>query len=369
MGLMILAVALFIFTLAVGADAKKSFLGYLSKVSIIQSPGMVQSLDPGIPVLVEAHPAVKRVIPIAPRYSMLKVYIPPFNSAEASPFGVYAADMAYLVDLYDLELKEGRLPRPGTNEMVIPETLSQNRGLEVGSVIGDPLHSAYPNAPSLETEFVISGIFAKSSKSNDEDGWAFISLEYLEEINIYDIPDVPPMIVVPKEGHKTTIDDWLENEIDGVDVSVVTQAQEIARIENNTRQDMLSIAGIEVGIAIVAATGLAVLNYIFIAQRNSEFNILNALGYDRWQLVRRVLGETAFLVGIAWGISVIVGLGGMLILRFALYIPLGLTFDLFTIPPWLYTLPIPIAVLMVTTATTARTLSRLDPVAVIERRE
>ncbi len=369
MGLMIMAVVLFIFTLAVGADAKKLFLGYLSRVSIIRSPGMVESLDPGIPALVEAHPAVKRVIPIAPRYSMLKVYIPPFNSAEASPFGVYAADMAYLVDLYDLELKEGHLPRPGTNEMVIPETLAQNRDLEVGDVIGDPLHPAYPKSPSLETEFVISGIFAKPSKSKDEDGWAFISLEYLEEINIYDIPDVPSMIVVPKDGQKTTLDDWLENEIDGVNVSVVTQAQEIARIENNARQDMLSIAEIEVGIAIVATTGLAVLNYIFIAQRNSEFGILNALGYDRWQLVRRVLGETAFLVGIAWGISVIAGLGGMLILRFALYAPLGLSFDLVNITPWLYTLPIPIAMLVVTAATTSRTLSRLDPVAVIERRE
>jgi ABC-type lipoprotein release transport system permease subunit len=369
MGLMILAVTLFIFTLAVGADAKEPFLGYLSRVSIIKSPGMVQSLDPGIPALVEAHPAVKQVIPIAPRYNMVNVYIPPFNSAEASPFGVYAADMAYLVDLYDLELKEGHLPRPGTNEMVIPETLALNRGLEVGDVIGDPLYPAYPNAPSLETEFVISGIFAKPSRSKDEDGWAFISLEYLEEINIYDIPDVPPMIVVPKEGQKTTLDDWLENELDGFGVSVVTQAQEITRIKNNAKQDMLSIAGIEVGIAIVAATGLAVLNYIFTAQRNSEFAVLNTLGYDRWQLVRRVLGETAFLVGIAWGFSVLFGLGGMLILRFALYAPLGLTFDLFNITPWLYTLPIPIAVMVVTTATTARTLSRLDPVAVIERRE
>ena len=60
--------------------------------------------------------------------------------------------------------------------------------------------------------------------------------------------------------------------------------------------------------------------------------------------------------------------GMTLILRYALYTSLGLTFNLFNITPWLYTLPIPIAVLVVTTATTAQTLSRLDPVAVIERR-
>ena len=132
---------------------------------------------------------------------------------------------------------------------------------------------------------------------------------------------------------------------------------------------MLSIAMLEIGIAAIAAIGLAILNYIFTAQRNSEFGILNALGYDRYQLVARVLRETVFLVGIAWGISIFVGLGGMLILRFALYSPLGLKFSMLNITPWLYTLPIPIVVMMVTTATTARRLSRLDPVSVIEKRE
>lgn len=366
---MIVAVVLFIIALAVGADAKKSLLGYLSRVSIIRSPGMVQSLDPSIPELVERHPSVERMIPIAPRYSMLNVYIPPFNSAEASPFGVYAEDMAYLIELYGLELREGNLPHPGTNEMVIHETLARNRGLEVGDVIGDPNHPAYPNAQSLETEFVISGIFAKPSGSRSETGWAFISLEYLQESDIFDIPDIPPMIVVPKKGQKATLDNWLENEISGVEVSVVTQAEEIALIEINVRQDMLSIAVLEIGIVIVAAIGLTVLNYIFTSLRNSELGILNALGYDRYQLVRRAFKETALLVGIAWGISIFIGLGGILIIRFVIYNPLGLTFRMFNIIPWLYTLPIPIAVMVVTTATTVRALSGLDPVTVIEKRE
>jgi hypothetical protein len=60
---------------------------------------------------------------------------------------------------------------------------------------------------------------------------------------------------------------------------------------------------------------------------------------------------------------------GMLLMRQAVFLPLGLTFDLFTITPWLYTLPIPVAVLAVTTGTTARTLSKLDAVSVVERRE
>jgi ABC-type antimicrobial peptide transport system permease subunit len=131
---------------------------------------------------------------------------------------------------------------------------------------------------------------------------------------------------------------------------------------------MLSIALLEGVIAAVAAIGLAVLNYIFISQRQAEFGVLHALGYDRQQLVRRVLGETAFTAGIAWGLSAIIGLIGMLVLRFALFAPLGLTFDPFNLIPWLYTLPIPVAVLAATAGTTARTLGSLDAVSIIERR-
>ena len=212
---------------------------------------------------------------------MLNVYIPPFTSAEASPFGVYAEDMAYLVELYGLDLKEGYLPRPVTNEMVIPETLAQNRDLEVGDVIGDPDRPAYPGASSLPVEFVISGIFSRPKSPEDENGWGFISLEFLEDNEPFPLPDVLPLIVVPKEGQKDALDDWLEGELVGVDASVLTHRSEVSRIRQKAQQDMLSMALLEGVIAIVAAIGLAVLNYIFTAQRQSEFGMLHALGYGR----------------------------------------------------------------------------------------
>jgi hypothetical protein len=43
-------------------------------------------------------------------------------------------------------------------------------------------------------------------------------------------------------------------------------------------------------------------------------------------------------------------------------------FDFFNLTPWFYTLPVPVAVLAVSTGAIARMLSKLDPVAIIERR-
>jgi ABC-type antimicrobial peptide transport system permease subunit len=119
---------------------------------------------------------------------------------------------------------------------------------------------------------------------------------------------------------------------------------------------------------LVAAISLAGLNYIFISQRQVEFGVLHALGIKRSQLVRRVLKETVFTIGAAWGLSAILGLIVVLFMRFSIFEPLGLALDLSNIIPWLYSLPIPVAVLAVTAGTIALTLSKLDPVSIIERR-
>ena len=131
---------------------------------------------------------------------------------------------------------------------------------------------------------------------------------------------------------------------------------------------MMVFALLESVIAVVAAIALAVLNYIFVSQRQSEFGVLHALGYGRLQLVWRTVRETLFTTGVAWGFSAFLFLMGLVYLQCGVFEPLGLRLDFLNLTPWLYTLPIPVAVLAVTTGTTARTLSKLDPVTIIERR-
>jgi ABC-type lipoprotein release transport system permease subunit len=368
MSLMIMAVVLAIFILAASSDAREPGLGYLHRMSIVRSTGAGAGLDPGVVAQVRTHPAVDRVIPVAPRYHLLSIRIPPFMSSEASPLGVYAEDMAYLADLYGLALKEGHLPRPRTNEMVIPEILAQNRNLQVGDVIGDPDHPAYPDAESLPTEFVVSGIFARSTAPEDENWLGFVSLEFLESHEAVHVPDVPPLIVVPRAGQTDTLDNWLENELAGVGVSVLTYRRELSRARENAHSQILAMALLESIIAIIAAITLAVLNYIFVSQRLSEFGVLHALGYDRLRLVWRTVRETLFTTGIAWGFSAVLCLIGLFFLQLGVFEPLGLRVDFLNLTPWLFTLPIPVAVLAVSTGAIARTLSKLDPVSIIERR-
>ena len=82
----------------------------------------------------------------------------------ASPFAVSAEVMAYLVELYGLAVKAGRLPQAGSNEMVISEALAQNRDIQLGDMIGDPAHPAYPGFKLLAPQGMVKiGPFLSST--------------------------------------------------------------------------------------------------------------------------------------------------------------------------------------------------------------
>jgi ABC-type antimicrobial peptide transport system permease subunit len=192
----------------------------------------------------------------------------------------------------------------------------------------------------------------------------------VESHEAFNVPSgaIHPLIVVPKAGQKAVLDGWLENELAGSEVRVRTYHQLVADAEESTRTQILTIALLESVIAIVAAVTLAVLNYISVSERRSEFGVLHALGYGRLQLVWRAIKETAFTTGVAWGVSAVLFLIGLLYLQFKVFAPLGLRLSFFNLTPWLFTLPIPVAVLLATTGTVARLLIKLDAVSIIERR-
>jgi ABC-type antimicrobial peptide transport system permease subunit len=175
-------------------------------------------------------------------------------------------------------------------------------------------------------------------------------------------------IVVPRAGQRATLDAWLETQVADEQHIVLTYGLQQGWIREAMNTGLFAISLMESIIALVAALALAGLNYLFVTQRQAEFGVLNALGLSRRQLVWRVARETLFVTGAAW----LVGLLGCAVvlatLHYEQYAPLGLRLDFFNLTPWLYTLPIPVAVLAASAGTIAWLLSKLDPVALIERR-
>jgi hypothetical protein len=307
---------------------------------------------------------VARALPAMPL--SLGVSLPP-TEAEFRFYGVSENDLPALMDLYGVYLEGGRLPRPRSNEIVLSEAVAMNRGLRVGDAVGRPV---YEPDVSLPTEMAVAGILRRKpgQAHTSSDLWlGFASYEYMESHELYSSRPVH-LLVVPAHGRKAELDDWLEQDVASPRTNVRTYDAQYREFQQATRGTLLLFAALESVIAVVAAIALGTSNYFFFAQRREEFGVLHAMGRSRPWLVLRTVRETAGVVGLAWLAGAAVCATGLILAQVAVYAPRGMSLDFANPAPWLFTLPIPLAVVAASAGVVAWTLSTLDPVSIIERR-
>jgi putative ABC transport system permease protein len=357
--IMIVGITFPVFLLSAMTDAMLPYMDYLQHVSVV-APSHAE-LDPGVVGQVGSYEAVARVIP-AIRLSMQMV-IPPGGGTDVTVYGISEADLPILLDLFEMQVQEGRLPQPRTNEIILSAAIATNRGLHVGDVIGGDTDTGdtliIDNLPS---EMVIAGIL-----SPDRPWIGFASFEYLRSHELTASRN-PRLLIIPRQGQKPALDRWLEENVNPAQARVIIYDVEEREYREQTTSLALTFALLECMIAAVAAVALATLNHIFFTQRREEFGVLSALGRSRRWLVLRTIAETGSVIGIAWFAGAVmcgIGLAGM---QGLVYAPRGLTLDYFSLAPWLLTTPVPLAVALASAGTIAWMLFQLDPVAVIERR-
>jgi putative ABC transport system permease protein/lipoprotein-releasing system permease protein len=355
MALMIVGVASPVFIVLPILDSQKPAIEYLRHVSEIL-PGASNDLDPGIIAQVRAHPDVARVVPTGALY--MGISVPPFSQTQTALYAVSEEDMPYLMDRFGLRLIQGRLPQPHTNEVVISEALALNRDLQIGDSIGNPVyeHDSFP------IEMTIVGLL------ETEGMWmGFASLEYVQSHELTTDYSIL-LLVVPVAGNKAALDAWLLENVDSSATVVWTYDKEWHRFQQHRVGGLLVLAVVLSLVAIIAAAALAVLNYIFFSQRRDEFGVLHAVGRSQNWLTWRAGREMLVTTTAAWLAGAALCVGVILYLQLAVYVPRGLSMDLTSVTPWLFTLPIPLAVVVASTGTIGWALSKLDPVSVIERR-
>ena len=357
--LMVLGITFPVFLLSAMMGAMMPFFEYLQHVSEI-SP-IHSELDPGIVGQIKSHPAVARTIPVI-RLGV-QMILPPGGGTDVNIYGVSEADLPILLELFGVQVQEGRLPRPRSNEIVLSAAIAANRDLHVGDVIGGETDNGdMLVVDNLPTEMIVLGIL-----SPDRPWIGFASYEYLRSHELTSSRS-PRLLVIPREGQKQSLDSWLEESVDSTQTRVITYGIEEREYREMTTSVVLTFAVLECMIAAVAAVALTTLNHIFFTQRKEEFGILNAVGRSRLWLVWRTMKETGSVVGVAWVVGAVLCGIGLLGMQSLVYGPRGLNLDFFSPTPWLLTMPLPLAVALASAGTIAWMLSRLDPVAVIERR-
>jgi ABC-type lipoprotein release transport system permease subunit len=370
-GLMVLGVSFPAFITTMMMDATWPLLiSYSSHASIISPAPTYQAMDPAVLAQIRAHPGVARVIPV--RVLSLMTDAIPYKT----PLPIYAVregDLQTLLDLYGLRVVEGELIRPRSDQIVLTRALARNRGLGVGDAIGQPVNKL----DSMPTTMTVVGLLDSAAPGLAEregyhiplaQRWAgFASYEFVEDHEQYTAAPIHAL-VIPVEGHTLEVETWLEESIASPQVTVETFGTRYRYVQDFLRIAMPLLAIIESILAVVAAVALAILNYIFVTQRQDEFGILHAVGHSRTGLIARTLRESIGITGAAWLIGAVCCLALVFGAQAVVYVPKGMSLDLADVVPWLFTLPIPLAIVVSSVGTIGWMLKRLDPVAIIERR-
>jgi len=270
--------------------------------------------------------------------------------------GLSAEDMRFYLDRLGTSNLVGRLPEPGKPEAVISAPVAKNLKLRVG----DALLSPNERERYSPFEVKVVGIALTSE-------WAMLGdIEYQKSNHF---PPIDYLLVFAKSRRdQEALDRWAEAKFKGERAQLF--AYHLLEKDTNEMFDTLyKILNLVIGVLVLVITVMmGMLMNIYQSQRLVEFGLLQAIGYTRAQLLGRMLRETALVIAGGWALGVASAYGLLLAARAAYMEPNAYALDPLDRVAYLYTVPIPVAVLAAATLTVVLRFRRFDPVAVVERR-
>jgi len=335
------------------ADTAYQYNDSLQCLSMI-IPRTALTVEPSLIAQVKSHPYVAMAIPT----NGFSIYVDLLVGQEYfSVLGLKEQDIPEVLQRCQVQVKEGRLLRPSSNEVMLSEAIVRARGLHLGDKIGNPVNER----DAMPTEFVLVGIL------DGQVNLGAVSYEFLASHELY-APRREIWLVFPEQGEKEAMDRFLEQTIASQQTRLwdhnALQRQLTASFQNM----YLIIAILDVIIVSVVTVAIVLLNYIYFMQRLDEFGTLYALGFSRRTLVARVFREVAVSAVVAGGAGVILSWACFLWLQVNVYAPRGFELNVFSFRPLLYTIPVPVAVIVGSVVPITWVLAHFDPVTIIERR-
>lgn len=268
-------------------------------------------------------------------------------------FGVGDELMPEILGATGTTLLEGRLPTIREDEVALHEAIMKTRGLRVGDYIGREVN----NDDNLQGKWQVVGVIG---------GKTVLNLVSLERLSKGRTPN--EVILVPKTGEM----DGLVTDLTALETekaTIQTPGYWNQFVERTLNQYDTLVTAINVVIITVLSLGVGLLNMIYFRQRTGEFGVLAGIGFSRGFLMRRVTLEALLLTVVAW----LLGMGLSLLIYQALdaliFAPQGTHLSILNLRLLTGTLPVPVFVWLFSTATIMWQLWRLDPVAVIDRRD
>ncbi len=339
-----------------------SLLGdlWVTLVAPLQYFSEVVAAGPEVPAAVAraiaAQPQTLVLLPMLPESVRVNTLLGP---GTANVFAVPDSALPWFLAHTGLRLVSGRLPAAGRDEIALPEKVMRSRHLRLGSIIGQDVDPE----EWLQGEWTVVGVL--------EGGMSAGVVPYGSMrafLPLSDVPGVGSYAVFPRPGKAAALNAFLDT-LPLAQVRVYTEAAEAQQYRSEVRLlDWLvwSINLVTVGVLSLA---MGLLNNLYYRQRMEEYGILAALGYTNGLLARRALAEIAALMMLSWGLGLALTFGLTRALGHWVFGPEGISLPALDARDLIFTTPIPVLIAAFTLWTVLQRLWRLDPVAVVERRD
>lgn len=270
--------------------------------------------------------------------------------------GMKRPDLEYWLKRLNVKGIRGRLPEKGKPEMIVSEPVARNLGLTIGSTVlrPDKQESYSPNPVK------VVGIV-------DTDKWTMVTdYNYIAENHF---PPIDNLLFFAKNRQdQIKLDDWAFEHFEGERVQLWAYRE----IDEQTRtmfKTLFMILNVVIGLLVIVITVMmGMLINIYQTQRLVEFGLLQALGYTKRQLLKRVLKESAVVVVLGWVLGIGLGLALLHVVKIVLMDPHAYHILLYDPIAFRYTLPVPVAIMLIAALTVYLRFRNFDPVGVVERR-
>jgi ABC-type lipoprotein release transport system permease subunit len=271
-------------------------------------------------------------------------------------FGLKPDDMRYLLQRYETRGIKGRLPEIGKAEAIVSEPVARNLGLKLGSTLLDP------KTPENYSPMPVKVVGIANSTE-----W-FMLNDYTYQ-QLFHFPKVDAVLAfATNDRDQEKLDRWAYNTFKGERAQVFAYF----RLQDETEKmfsTLFLILNVVIGMLVLVITlMMGMLMNIYQSQRLVEFGLLQAMGYTKRQLVRRVFLESIVVLLLGWILGVIVSYGFLELANKYMMAPKAYALSTRDLTALAYTAPVPIAILVVATMTIYFRFRKFDPVAVVERR-
>jgi ABC-type lipoprotein release transport system permease subunit len=341
--------------------ANGSYLNYVSRVY----PTTGDELEPSVVSQLQVHPDVAHVVHETGFHITYPVLI---GTESLRLLGVSTEDARYLIEHEGLQIKEGRLFEARSNEVVLTAEVTRALNLQVGDTLGRSVDKE--KYKWMVTDLTLVGILAPGPKATSKDGttprYGFISGEYLDSHELY-VPRRHNLVIVPATGRLEALNTYLDETIQSA-VTGVETIDDILVFVRLARQGLYVIFGlVNVLVAIVIALVVATINRIALMERVEELGALNALGFDRRFLTRRMIAETALISALGWLSGTALSLVTLQLLKGTFFYNLGADINVWNLAPFLFIIPMPLAVILSAVFSIRKVFASLDAVQILER--